>query len=206
MGKKDHKNMDNGYEKLVKDLKNLPKVDAPDDFDYKLMVKIRNGQFETQKTKDENSRLWRFIPATAVALSALIIFFVVQETSVDNVNPYMDGVEQPLEVADNNSESINLRAPATSQNDDSYLVVQPNDVIKKENNNQPKPRLQGVDVDNLISGSVKSNIGNRNQHTVGLGNKSFNGFLVDKDRKEIAKLRARLDSLKAEEKKKKNEK
>jgi hypothetical protein len=49
MGIKDQNNMDNGYEKLIKDLKKLPKVDAPDNFEYNLMTRIQNGQFETKK-------------------------------------------------------------------------------------------------------------------------------------------------------------
>lgn len=203
MGIKDQNNMDNGYEKLSKDLKNLPKVNAPDDFEYKLMVKIQNGQFETAKVKNESGKLWKFIPATAVALSALIIFFVVQETSVNNGNPYFDGIEQPVAKTDNIPDTVNLRGPASPAIDDgSYLVIHPNDVVKKEKPVTARPRLKGVDVDGLIDGSLINRSGLNRQHVVGHGNKSFNGFLVDKDRKEIERLRARLDSIKAEKKKK----
>jgi hypothetical protein len=159
-----------------------------------------------KKSKTENGILWKFIPATALALSAIVIFFVVQETSVNNVNPYIDGVEQPLQIADNTPDTINLRAPSNSKiNEDSYLVIEPNDVIKKERVTKPRPPLNGVDVDNYIDGTLRNNSRSRNQHVVG-GSRSFNGFLVDKDRKEIEKLRARLDSIKAAEKKKKNAK
>ncbi|MFA8342015.1 MAG: hypothetical protein ACEPO8_03475 [Rhodothermaceae bacterium] len=195
--------MDNGYEKLIKDLKNLPKVDAPDDFEYKLMVKIQNGQFETAEKEDSSGKLWRFIPATAVALSAVIIFFVVKETSGINQNPYIDGVENPVAMTDTTPDTVNLSGPASPVNDNSYLVIHPNDVIKKEKRTVPQLRLRGVDVDGLIDGSIKNRSGGREQQVVGHGNNRFNGFLVEKDRKEIAELRAKIDSIKTERKKKK---
>jgi len=197
--------MNNGYEKLIKDLKNLPKVDAPDDFEYKLMIKIQNGQFETSKVeKDSSNRLWKFIPATAVVLSTVIIFFVVKETAVINQNPYMDGIDNPIALTDNTPDTVNLRGPASPENDNSYLVIQPNDVIKKEKRaTVPKLNLQGVEVDGLIDGSIKNNSRLSKQHVVGHGIDRFNGFLVEKNREEIAELRAKIDSIKAVKKKKK---
>ena len=197
MGNKDQ-NMDNGYEKLIKDLKNLPKVDAPADFEYKLMTKIQNGQFGDNEIKKETGKLWRFIPATAMALSAIIIFFVVQETSVEPENPYLNNSEQT-----NVAESRSADKPARTLNND-YIANQPNDVSRKQNNTA-KPRLKGVGVDGFIDGKLKSQNSDPRSHIVGNNNR-FDGFLVDKDRKEVEALRARLDSIKAAEKKRKEQK
>lgn len=77
------------YNKLIKDLKNLPKVEAPKNFETELWRKI-NSSVEEKKPSfwEKFFSPRRFVPAAVVIASAVIIFFVV------NINS--DEVEDPL--------------------------------------------------------------------------------------------------------------
>ncbi len=76
------------YNKLIKDLKNLPKVNAPKNFETELWRKINSSVEEKEPSfweKFFSPR--RFVPAAAVIASAVIIFFVININSDETENP-----------------------------------------------------------------------------------------------------------------------
>ncbi len=76
------------YDKLIDDLKKLPKVNAPQNFETNLWRKINSSE----KNKKESfwSKIFtpgKLIPAAAVLASAVIIFFLVDVKSGETENP-----------------------------------------------------------------------------------------------------------------------
>ena len=66
------------YKRLIDDLKNLPKVDAPKNFETELLRKINSSE-EIKKVSFWEKLLSpaRLAPAALAIVSAVIIFFVV---------------------------------------------------------------------------------------------------------------------------------
>ncbi len=92
-------NEEKTYKKLLDDLKNLPKIDAPKYFETELLRKINSSELE----KKEN--IWdrllspaKLAPAAVAIVSAAIIFFVI------DINPVE--MEDPLNIAPRLREDI----------------------------------------------------------------------------------------------------
>ena len=93
MNEKHYNEEGNKYPEITKLLKELPEVKAPDDFDYKLMIKIQNGQFESNRELNrKSSGSWVFIPAAAVAVSSVLLFFIFFDfnSKVELAEPAID--------------------------------------------------------------------------------------------------------------------
>lgn len=80
------------YKRLIDDLKNLPKVDAPKNFETELLRKINSSE-EIKKVSFWEKLLSpaRLAPAALAIVSAVIIFFVVDINS--------EVMEDPLSIA-----------------------------------------------------------------------------------------------------------
>ena len=77
---------DNEFKELKKLLKDLPKVNTPDNFEFNLMTKIQNKSFEVKSEKKKSWLTWSLTPAITFAMSVFLIFFVFtgEEESEDN--------------------------------------------------------------------------------------------------------------------------
>lgn len=93
----------NKHSNLIKDLKNLPKVDAPDNFEFKLMTRIENKNFNLLQDERPKFGLIKFLAPSAVVVTAVLLFFIFYPKSdqLNNVqvNQPQPSVSQPL--ADN---------------------------------------------------------------------------------------------------------
>lgn len=78
----------NEFEKLQTLLRELPKVGTPDNFEYKLMTRIHNKNFEINSEKKKNIFFWVYTPAFALVASVILIFFVFTDSDVDSENPW----------------------------------------------------------------------------------------------------------------------
>lgn len=92
----------NNIEKLLTDLKNLPKQKAPENFEQKLFERIKN--FEIEKSRGEFFILyskWRkmFNPILAPALTIVIVLGLIYYV-VDNNETYSEKVIQQIEKAE----------------------------------------------------------------------------------------------------------
>lgn len=98
-------------EKLLIDLKNLPKQKAPENFEQKLFERIKN--FEMEKSRGEFFILFSklkkmFNPILAPALTIVIVFGLIYYV-VDNNETYSEKVIQQIEKAEPKvSSSTNL--------------------------------------------------------------------------------------------------
>ena len=80
------------YKKLLDDLKNLPKIDAPKNFETELLRKINSSEPEKKESFWEKLLSpGRLAPAAIALASAAIIFFVVDINSEE--------MEDPLNIA-----------------------------------------------------------------------------------------------------------
>jgi len=211
------------FQEVTKILKELPKVKADDNFEFKLLTKIQNGSYDTKKYK-ENSLGWAWIyaPATALVLSAVLIFFVVNPSIEEFDNPLMSNPPLRAEVVVNTPDTMLANselaaqafsnqnterktaqaAKSVSSKTDPYLVVfQPNDVIVKEKMAYPFSKQKGVDIDNYVGKNGLQGQGASKLAGYGDNYFEFDGFFVREnvDKNLILKEKARLDSLKRAE-------
>jgi len=76
------------FTNVIETLKELPKVNAPDDFEFNLMLKIQNGQFETEKEEKRQSKLLWILTPAALVVTTVILFIVFTGTPINNqLNP-----------------------------------------------------------------------------------------------------------------------
>jgi len=74
--------------KLLDDLKNLPKVDAPKNFETELWRKINSSEKEIKESIwDKIFSPGKIAPAAVAVVSAVIIFFVVDVNSEEMEDP-----------------------------------------------------------------------------------------------------------------------
>lgn len=162
------------YKDVIKSLKELPKIKAPDNFELNLMTRIHNRNFEIKNDKSYNFTVWGFLkPAAVVSLTAVIVFFVIDLNSVDMPNPLLTEPELIREDAASDMEAAPLQKeffveesvkPKYEKNDEisktranvpavknlEYkVVISENDVISKEMFELPLDD-KSVDVDSKL--------------------------------------------------------
>lgn len=79
--------------KLLDDLKNLPKVSAPDNFDEMLWEKIYSGEEKKESFWQKIFTTNKLIPAATFA-AVIIIFFLIRSNNNDYEDPFM--IEPPV--------------------------------------------------------------------------------------------------------------
>lgn len=80
--------------KLLDDLKNLPQVSAPENFEEELWKKIYTKEDRKESYWQKIFSLNKFIPATATLAAVIIIFFLITNNSSDYEDPFM--IEPPV--------------------------------------------------------------------------------------------------------------
>lgn len=191
---------DQKFEKLIKDLQNLPKVKADDNFEFNLMTKIQNGQFESNLEKKERSRFsWTLIPSAALALSAFILFFIISDSSSDIENPFSVAPQLRGNIASQIEDTINQKKSAEKEFINTQKSSEANK-LAQESIKQQLAKGRNLPVDNFINESptqMKNSLGgtqivsqsnSRNPNSVYIR--------VDDSKEKIEKNKAKLDSLK----------
>ena len=175
-------NGENQYKEVIKLLKELPKLKAPDNFELNLMTRIYNKNFEIKNDKSFEFTVWGFLkPAAVVTITAVIIFFVIDLNSIDNSNPLLTEPEPMGTAVSNLEENPSLQkefiveewadmekkekdqavgavadAPSTQIKNKAYkVVINENDVISKEILNLPLDE-KSVDIDSRLRKSSHS--------------------------------------------------
>ena len=222
--KKHYNNIEeNKHQKIIGLLKELPKISTPDNFEYKLMLKIKNGNFELTDSKIRRSGFsWMFIPAAAVVSSFIIMFFIYnQNVNPESENPLMSKPQMRPTVVigepaltDESDDAVSDRATLTESEpivpvegneftteSDSYRVfLQPNDVVTKTPVELPFNDESSLEVDNFISGDRRGDGNSYRDRLVNAGEMDFefNGFHrpIRINKKQFQILKARIDSLK----------
>lgn len=200
-----YNNEENEHHELIKTLRDLPRVKAPDNFEYNLLVKIKNKNFDSAKSyKRKVFTGWRLIPAAALVFSVVIIFFIFTGNNDENENPFMENprprenvtpVSNDAAIAGEITEEEKKSAPSEE-------LIPGNQVagVQGEQNNSeakvfPFSRNNDVEIDKFLNGEKlpRSEV----RSPVLVGNSRFNGFGIREQtsQKEILEMKAKFDSV-----------
>ena len=200
--------------KLIEDLKKLPKVNAPDNFEFQLMTRIQNKNFENAKELKEPFNFIKFFAPSAVVVSVIILFFIfLPGNDTQYENPLMSDPSQIASQIDNKnnlaedvnsrkvSEDNNLTEPKGSLSSKAYNVtVNPNDAVVRPNEKYPIFRNRSIALDDYISGENQKRNSLQRGNVVKSGDTApeFDGFFYreEPDQKTIEKYRSLMDSVK----------
>ncbi|KAF0152964.1 MAG: hypothetical protein FD143_641 [Ignavibacteria bacterium] len=194
---------------LIADLKKLPKVEAPENFEFNLMTRIQNENFGQAEEVRPRFNLLKFLAPSAAVLATVVLFFIFYpqqqdiQTQIAEKQSITDTPSIAGNSADKNVESL-FSVPQKSTSPE-VKSQRPSNIQSVEQNYKPakqtiefNPR-KSVSVDDYISGANTSpNSGTRNS-VVNVGERAIaDGFFVEKkaDQKTIEKYRHELDSLK----------
>ena len=204
-----YKNEEQKFSSLLSDLKKLPKIEAPENFEFNLMTRIENKNFGQVEEERPKFNLLKFLAPSAAVLATVLLFFIFYPqkneipTQIANQPKTTDSQSIVGNSANKNFESLFSADEKKSSNQKREVVTLPNQNIA-QNPQAVKPPVQfnqrrSVAVDDYISGAnsnqnsaVRSNIVNSGDEPL------VDGFLIEKktDKKTIEKFRSELDSLK----------
>ncbi|MCK9280931.1 MAG: hypothetical protein M0P71_09935 [Melioribacteraceae bacterium] len=213
-------NEDEKFKNLINDLKDLPKVNAPDDFEFKLMMKIQNGQFEKMKKEEKSFSIFKFLaPALGISFAAIMLFVLFPFNNIEDIDPLM---QEPLPYQANISQqaasipnSINeekITEPFASKETakENSLANKAGQLTQSSVNQIPLNPRNNVNLDDAISGNKVSrgNLERGSLVSSGQDQFGFNEFLVleQPDSASAARHKAIQDSIKESRKKKLNQK
>jgi hypothetical protein len=207
------------YSRIIGLLKSLPQVKAEDDFEFRLMTKIQNGNFETSSSKYKGRfPIWLFAPATAVVLSAIVFFIVSDFVQYDRNVPLFPEPVLREEAAANKTnitakQYISKSAAGESANETSHVkvIVEPNDVVVTQHMQSPKFKPdKAVNLDEYISDKKSGRTESLKGPDVLVGRSTdpyfdFNGFYIGTGNSDsLRKIKARMDSVRKSAAKKRN--
>src|SRR4030067_2332722 len=119
---------DNKFEKVTRLLKDLPKVNAPSNFENELSKRINQGE----QTKEKES--WfdkvfspKLVPSAALAVTAVIILFLLKGNTPD--------VEDPFQIMPKLREEQNHKQDQLGTGSDKIIVEETNNLSKREKSN-----------------------------------------------------------------------
>ncbi len=157
MDKNKHIEESNEFEKLRTLLKDLPKVGAPDNFEYNLMTRIHNKNFQIKSEKKRNIFFWVYTPAFALAASAILIFFVITDNSVDNDNPWNSKPKLIPELQTSETSSVSSSQQNNNQRLDVKEKISNSVAAKEENSVKAKSSLRKLEKPSIQQNNVASN-------------------------------------------------
>lgn len=209
-----YKDEEKKHSKLVEDLQELPKINAPDSFEFLLMTRIQNKKFENEKVIKEQFNFVKFFAPSAVVVSVILLFFIFFPGNDSQYeNPLMSDpqqiasqIELQKDISERtgrseSSENKGIPRPDESSPTITFNVnVNPNDAVLKQNSKYPIFRNRSVALDDYITGENqrRNNLQQGNVVKSGDASPEFDGFFVreEPDQKTIEKYRAMLDSVK----------
>jgi len=194
-----YNNSETEQSKLVKDLKELPKIKAPDNFEFNLMTKIENRNFGKQKEERLQFNLLKFLAPSAVVIAAIILFFVFLPTTNQNNNPIQ--TPDSKMIVDNSSsltkEIADKKVSPSTQSNSNVAAIQQN---SKQVGQSPINNPRAIRVDDYIANENANQKDMEHGNVVKSGNEpaQYDGFFVTEkpDKKTLEKIRAQLDSVK----------
>lgn len=212
--KKDHYNFnDDEYNHVIKLLKDLPKINAPENFQYNLNVKIENQHFDLNTKEFQPILPWKFVVPASSAVAMVVLFFTFFVESENLENPFHIQPKLRNEITSNifeaNQSSDKLGNNKISENDvivknelkNNEVQSLPSSISSEENviAEFPFDASKSTNLDDIIGDDgSKTNISKR-ANLVGRSNNnsSFNGFFIREEinKEEFEALKARNDSL-----------
>lgn len=147
--------------KFLDDLKNLPKVSAPENFEEGLWRKIYSADDKKEFFIQKIFSINRFIPAAATLVAIVIVFFLINSNASDYEDPFM--IEPPVRedlITVSNDDAGVTQMIQKKQNSKQHRIEsdQANRNLKEENSVQQlndstpqKPALEGRESSGVMS-------------------------------------------------------
>ena len=185
------------FREVINTIKSLPKVEADDNFEYNLMVKINNRNFSLKYEERSFGFSRALVPAAALVFSVVIVFFLGNDSTTVNLeNPFLfdpparegysaataDTIEMRtsrVSASMENSMMDNIQESVIS-NGAVRVVVEPNDVVTVERIPPPFDYSKSLDLDSYVSGR-ENKTSSANMGTLVSGGQQslgFDGFLI----------------------------
>jgi len=199
---------DNKYEKITKLLKELPKIDAPSNFETELSRRMKQGEKEKEKESWFNKIfLPKLIPSAALVLTAVIIILLlrpqVDETGKNlQVSPQL--YEEKIDTESEPKEEIQKGKVSTT--DRQKMNSAPPEVISNEVKKEGEssidvliPTEMSADEEQAVEDKIeaKTSRGKSDQKAITGGEQNFNALrTVEKDHKPIEMLKEKIDTTK----------
>lgn len=204
------------FDKLINDLRNLPKVSAPANFEDKLWEKISSKEIKKESFWQSVFSPKRIVPAAVAIASAVIIFFIIDVKSNQvedplNMQPRMR--EDVILVKDYDDIDIVREKSELIENPEKELTQKNPEISQRSNESEEKLSLgkeKSSVKDNAIAGEIKpESLMKKQSGAVSEGIKpeatsaaetksdNFNFMqikLSEKQKKEVEQLKTRLQS------------
>lgn len=209
---------DEEYLHVIKLLKDLPRENAPDNFEYNLRVRIDNKNFLIRSDKSLSFFSWQvLVPATGAILGTVILFFTFFNSSEIPDNPFQSQPKLRNSIVNSSSSSVfgSLSGKALVNNNDVILnetlearednLAEESETIKSDINQSktladyPFEDLNSTNLDEALNSARTSTRISRNASLVGKRSTTFfNGFFIreEVDKEYVEAMKARMDSLK----------
>ncbi len=203
------------FSNMVKDLKNLPKVNAPENFEFNLMTRIENKNFNLAEEEQPKLNFIKFLAPSAVIVTVLLLFFIFYPRGEELNNVYTN--QQPPSVSQslaNNTTAANASAAKKKLHAKENLIANQRQIASEDlqdrslknqsrANNKPSPLQQNpnvVSVDKYISGDnfTRSDLSQGNVVNSGDQPAENDGFLFKQNMNQqtLKRYRQIVDSLK----------
>jgi hypothetical protein len=189
--------------KLIKDLQELPKIKAPDNFEFNLMTRIRNQNFGKQKEDRLQFNFFKFLAPSAVVVTVIILFFIFFPLTNQNNNSLQTPSGQMIV---DNSSTISKGIAEKNANLSAQNNVKNNSLPSNErtfSNQQMQSPLnnpRAIKVDDYISNENAKHQDLERGNIVNGGNEpaQYDGFFYSEkpDKKTLEKYRTKIDSIK----------
>lgn len=196
------------FSNLLADLKKLPKIEAPENFEFNLMTKIQNNHFGQVYEERPRFNLFKFLAPSAAVLATVILFFIFYpqqqeiQTQITEKQTTIDTQSIAGNASDKDIQSL-FNQPEKKKSNNANNPARQNQQNLAQNTQASKQNLmfnqrRSVSVDDYISGTNSSQTTGLRNSVVNSGeNPVVDGFYVEKkaDKKIIEKYRNELDSL-----------
>ncbi len=142
-------------EKLIALMQNLPRVKAPENFEYNLMTRIKNRNFGGLEKEENNNLLWAIIPSAGIVTVAVVVLMFMF-SSIENE----PSLAPPQKIAQSKAKTFvvikNKDANEKGGIEAVKIVKATNDVVTKQKIVIPVTGSKGLQLDNYLNKSIEN--------------------------------------------------
>ncbi len=177
---------DNEFSELKKLLKEIPKVEAPDNFEFNLMTKIQNQNFEIKFEKRKSIFSWALTPAIGFAATLFLVVFLFTGNDEIGDNPW----NTTPRLIENNIAEVNTNKPKNStftnstelkKSEQAKIISQNKNLATNKPQNFPFDKRTSVNLDDGLQPSANGNSNIGTAQLAGASTNStspFDGFFL----------------------------
>jgi hypothetical protein len=174
MGINIYNNNEDQFFETMRALRQLPKVNAPDDFEFNLMIKITNGELQPETEEKRQSKILWILGPAALVVTTVILFVTFSKSELDQqLNPLQnqgsiyagkigdtaakEGVQKPAaNITFKKSIPNRTTSPIQTPNQNPVVIPDPQLPLVGNYSGSPLTRQGAYRLDNLLKGTRQS--------------------------------------------------